>query len=79
MHSLFVASSETGRIGLVPSVQGLNILSDKLGRKLGELKKLSTQMAEAGAGPEVERLVYASDEMLQILEEATTAVAQYQE
>lgn len=66
-------------LSYIPLVQGLNILSDKLGRKLGELKKLSTQMAEAGAGPEVERLVYASDEMLQILEEATTAVSRYQE
>ena len=55
----------------------MDILSTKLEKKLVELKKLSTQMAEAGAGPEVERLIYASDEMTQVLEEARAAMAQY--
>mmetsp|Transcript_34960 Transcript_34960/g.73747 ORF Transcript_34960/g.73747 Transcript_34960/m.73747 type:complete len:171 (-) Transcript_34960:117-629(-) len=66
-------------ISYIPLVAGLNILSDKLDRKLGELKNLSTQMAEAGAGPEVERLIYASDEMKQVLTEARAAVSQYSE
>ena len=61
----------------MPLVQGLDILSSKLERKLGELKNLSTQMAESGAGPEVERLIYASDEMTQVLQEARVAMAQY--
>lgn len=64
-------------LSYVPLVQGLDILADKLERKLGELKKLSTQMAEAGAGPEVERLIYASDEMTQVLAEARAAMAHY--
>merc|ERR1712086_510570 len=61
-------------LSYVPLVQGLDILSTKLEKKLVELKKLSTQMAEAGAGPEVERLIYASDEMTQVLEEARAAM-----
>lgn len=64
-------------LSYVPLVQGLDILSSKLERKLGELKNLSTQMAESGAGPEVERLIYASDEMTQVLQEARAAMAQY--
>mmetsp|Transcript_25414 Transcript_25414/g.43391 ORF Transcript_25414/g.43391 Transcript_25414/m.43391 type:complete len:170 (+) Transcript_25414:89-598(+) len=64
-------------LSYVPLAQGLEILSVKIERKLEELRKLSTEMAEAGAGPEVERLVYASDEMAQIIEEARQAMAQY--
>jgi len=61
-----------------PLVNGLDILSDKVDRKMDELKKLSTQLVEAGASdPEVERLIYASDEMKQILAEARTAIDQY--
>ncbi|KAL3809707.1 hypothetical protein ACHAXA_009401 [Cyclostephanos tholiformis] len=60
-----------------PLVQGLEILSTKIERKLDELRSLSAQLAEYGAGPEVERLIYASDEMKQILEEARTAMDQY--
>jgi hypothetical protein len=60
-----------------PLVYGLDILSTKIGTKMDELRNLSTQLAEYGAGPEVERLIYASDEMKQILEEARTAMDQY--
>ncbi|KAL3792942.1 hypothetical protein ACHAW5_006849 [Stephanodiscus triporus] len=60
-----------------PLVQGLDILSTKIERKMDELRNLSTQLAEYGAGPEVERLIYASDEMKLILEEARTAMTQY--
>mmetsp|Transcript_42383 Transcript_42383/g.90182 ORF Transcript_42383/g.90182 Transcript_42383/m.90182 type:complete len:166 (+) Transcript_42383:154-651(+) len=70
-------ATESYELSYVPLVQGLDILSSKIERKLGELKNLSTQMAEAGAGPEVERLIYASDEMKQILAEARAAMAQY--
>lgn len=64
-------------LSYVPLINGLEILSGKLERKLDELRNLSTEMAAAGAGPEVERLIYASDEMKQILDEARAAMAQY--
>ena len=64
-------------LSYVPLVQGFDILTSKMERKLGELKSLSTQMAEAGAGPEVERLIYASDEMTQVIQEARAAMSQY--
>lgn len=57
-----------------PMVQGLDILSTKLDRKMDELKNLSTLLAAEGAGPEVERLAYASDEFKQILAEARNAM-----
>jgi hypothetical protein len=60
-----------------PLVEGLDILSTKIERKMDELRNLSAQLVEYGAGPEVERLVYASDEMKQILEDARTAMNQY--
>jgi len=60
-----------------PMVAGLDILTSKLERKMDELRNLSTQLAAEGAGPEVERLVYASDEFKQILAEARTAMDQY--
>ena len=60
-----------------PLVNGLDILSSKIERKMDELKKLSTELAEAGAGPEVERLVYASDEMKQIIQEANRSLDVY--
>lgn len=60
-----------------PLIYSLDILSDKIERKMDELKKLSTQLAEAGAGPEVERLIYASDEMKEILTSAKSAMDQY--
>lgn len=70
-------TTEPSQLSYSPLVNGLDILSDKIERKMDELKKLSTQLAEEGAGPEVERLVYASDEMKQILAEARAAMDQY--
>ena len=60
-----------------PLVQGLDILTGKLERKLDELKALSEQLTAVGAGPEVERLMYASDEMKQILKEASDSMDMY--
>ncbi|KAL7540051.1 hypothetical protein ACHAXR_009824 [Thalassiosira sp. AJA248-18] len=61
-----------------PLVNGLDILTDKIDRKMDELRNLSSQLVESGAGvPEVERLIYASDEMKQVLAEAKAAMAQY--
>ena len=70
-------AAEPGFLSYSPLVEGLDILSKKIERKMDELKKLSTTLAEEGAGPEVERLVYASDEMKQILAEARAAMDQY--
>lgn len=74
-----VRTPDTGahELSYSPMVNGLEILSVKIEKKMDELKKLSTQLAEAGAGPEVERLVYASDEMKQIIAEARSAMDQY--
>jgi hypothetical protein len=44
---------------------------------MDELNKLSRSLVEAGAGPEVERLAYASEEMRVILEEAVRSLDQY--
>lgn len=60
-----------------PLLEGFDLLSNKVEKQLEELRNLSTQLSEAGAGPEVERLIYASDEMKQILEEARAALTQY--
>ena len=60
-----------------PLVLGLDVLSNKIDKKMDELRKLSTELAGYGAGPEVERLIYASDEMKQILQDARTAMDQY--
>jgi hypothetical protein len=60
-----------------PLLHGFDLLSNKIDRDLDELKNLSMQLVEVGAGSEVERLVYASDEMKQILEEARIALDQY--
>jgi hypothetical protein len=60
-----------------PLLEGFDLLSSKVDKQLDELRNLSSQLAEAGAGPEVERLIYASDEMKQILEDAKAALTQY--
>ena len=54
----------------VPLLDSLSLLSAKLDRKLDELHALSAQLAEAGAGEEIERLVYASEEMKGLLMQA---------
>ncbi|KAL3780546.1 hypothetical protein HJC23_001906 [Cyclotella cryptica] len=54
----------------VPLLDSLSLLSVKLDRKLDELHALSAQLAEAGAGEEIERLVYASEEMKGLLVQA---------
>ena len=58
-------------------LEGFDLLSNKVDKQLDELRNLSTQLAEAGAGTEMERLVYASDEMKRILEEARASLNQY--
>ena len=58
------------------SIQSLDILSQKVERKMDELNKLSLQLAEAGAGEEIERLVYASDEMKGVLRDARARLEQ---
>mmetsp|Transcript_12043 Transcript_12043/g.20468 ORF Transcript_12043/g.20468 Transcript_12043/m.20468 type:complete len:169 (+) Transcript_12043:87-593(+) len=60
-----------------PLIMSLDLLSAKIDRKMDELNKLSTSLVEAGAGPEVERLAYASEEMKGILEEAVRSLDQY--
>jgi hypothetical protein len=55
----------------------LDLLSAKIDRKMDELNKLSQSLVEAGAGPEVERLAYASEEMKGILEEAVRSLDMY--
>ena len=60
-----------------PLLEGFDLLSNKVDKQLDELRNLSTQLAEAGAGAQMERLVYASDEMKQILEEARASLNQY--
>ena len=70
-------TTQTFDPGYYPMVNSLELLTEKVDRKMDELKKLSTELAQAGAGPEVERLVYASDEFKQILAEARAAMDQY--
>ena len=60
-----------------PLITSLDLLQDKIDRKMDELNKLSRSLVEAGAGPEVERLAYASEEMRMILEEAVRSLDQY--
>lgn len=60
-----------------PLITSLDLLQDKIDRKMDELNKLSRSLVEAGAGPEVERLAYASEEMRMILEEAVRSMDQY--
>ena len=60
-----------------PLITSLDLLQDKIDRKMDELNKLSRSLVEAGAGPEVERLAYASEEMRGILEEAVRSLDQY--
>ena len=62
-----------------PMIDSLEILSAKIERKMDELKNLSMSLAEYGAGPEVERLSYASDEMKNYLEDARRAMDQYRQ
>ena len=64
------ASWEEKQVNYLPLLEGMNVLSAKLDRKLYELHNLSKQLAEAGAGEEIERLVYASEEMRGLLENA---------
>ena len=60
-----------------PLIMSLDLLSAKIDRKMDELNKLSESLVEAGAGPEVERLAYASAEMKGILEEAVRSLDVY--
>ena len=60
-----------------PLITSLDLLQDQIDRKMDELNKLSRSLVEAGAGPEVERLAYASEEMRMILEEAVRSLDQY--
>ena len=53
-----------------PLLDSLSLLSAKLNPKLDELHALSAQLAEAGAGEEIEQLVYASKEMKGLLMQA---------
>jgi len=73
-----VAPAEPYDLDYTPLVNGLDILTEKIDRKMDELSKVATQLGEAGAGvPEVERLVYASEEFKQILAEARSAMDVY--
>ena len=60
-----------------PLIMSLDLLSAKIDRKMDELNKLSQSLVEAGAGPEVERLAYASADMKVILEEAVRSLDVY--
>lgn len=68
------ASWEEKQVNYLPLLEGMDVLSEKLERKLVELYNLSKQLAEAGAGDEIERLVYASEEMMGLLESAKVKV-----
>lgn len=77
-HNRTQSSSQCpNELSYSPLVLGLEVLSNKIDKKMDELRKLSTELAGYGAGPEVERLIYASDEMKQILQDARTAMDQY--
>lgn len=70
-----VASSwEEKQVNYLPLLEGMDVLSNKLEKKLCELRNLSEQLAEGGAGEEIERLVYASEEMIGLLESAREKV-----
>eukprot|EP00956_Cyclotella_meneghiniana_P002420 scaffold2726_cov57-Cyclotella_meneghiniana.AAC.6 len=68
------SSWEEKQVNYLPLLEGMDILSAKLDRKLYELNNLSRQLAEAGAGEEIEALVYASEEMRGLLENAKRKV-----
>jgi hypothetical protein len=70
-----VASSwEEKQVNYLPLLEGMDVLSNKLEKKLCELRNLSEQLAQGGAGEEIERLVYASEEMIGLLESAREKV-----
>ena len=71
--------SVANELSYSPMVDSLEILSSKIERKMDELKNLSEGLAQYGAGPEVERLSYASDEMKSCLEDARRAMDQYRQ
>ena len=73
------ADVQANELSYSPLVDSLEILSAKIERKMDELKNLSTTLAEYGAGAEVERLIYASDEMKQVLADARAATDQYRQ
>ena len=73
------ADVQANELSYGPLVDSLEILSAKIERKMDELKNLSTTLAEYGAGAEVERLIYASDEMKQVLADARAATDQYRQ
>ena len=60
-----------------PLIMSLDLLQAKIDRKMDELNKLSQSLVEAGGGPEVERLQYASEEMKGIVEEAVRSLDMY--
>lgn len=68
------SSWEEKQVNYLPLLEGMDVLSAKLDRKLYELNNLSRQLAEAGAGEEIEALVYASEEMRVLLENAKKKV-----
>ena len=70
------ASWEEKQTNYLPLLEGMDVLTAKLDRKLYELHNLSKQLAEAGAGDEIEQLVYASDQMRGLLENAKSKIAE---
>ena len=70
------ASWEEKQVNYLPLLEGMDVLTSKLDRKLVELHNLSAQLAEAGAGEEIERLVYASEEMRGLLETARGKISE---
>eukprot|EP01083_Nonionella_stella_P062117 161612_1 len=72
-HDRAPATPQNDGLNYSPLVSSLEILSVKIEKKMDELNKLSSQLAELGAGPEVERLVYATMEMKQVIAEARAA------
>ena len=67
-------SMSTGEVNYLPLLEGMTVLSAKLDRKMDELNRLSRQLAEAGAGEEIEQLVYASEQMKGMLENANRKI-----
>lgn len=76
-HRTPVNPTSQQEVSYGPLIMSLDLLSAKIDRKMDELNKLSTSLVEAGAGPEVERLAYASAEMKEILEEAVRSLDVY--